>query len=248
MSLSKNQSKLIVSLQQKKYRTKSKLFVVEGIKGVGEFLNSKYSLETLFCLEDVVESYTKWNPQVIDEKDLKKVSTLKSPNKVLALFKIEDANFEKLNDDLTVVLDGVNDPGNLGTIIRLCDWYGVNNLICSTDTVDCYNSKVVQSTMGSLTRVNIVYTSVIEFLKNNDQPLFVTDMEGSNIYKTDLPNNGVVIMGNEANGVSKEVKELVNSKLTIPRFGDAQVTESLNVATATGIVLNEFRRIIQITK
>lgn len=241
MPISKNQIKLITSLQQKKYRVKEGLFVAEGIKVVNEFLNSEIELQTLFCVEEVFGDYKNHHCETITENELKKVSVLKSPNKVLGLFKIPSV---KTNEDsgLKVMLDTVNDPGNLGTIIRLCDWFGVKELICSKDTVDCYNTKVVQSTMGSLTRVAVKYVDLIPYLKETKQPVYVTDMEGENVYAASLPENGIIIMGNEANGVSDEIKQLVNKKLTIPRFGELQATESLNVATATAILLNEFRR------
>lgn len=241
MSISKSQIKLVTSLQQKKNRVKESCFVAEGVKVVNEFLNSDIELYNLFCTEDVVKDYESFNFQVVTENELKKISALKSPNKVLALFKIPKA---VLNEDqsLKVVLDTVNDPGNLGTIIRLCDWFGVKELICSKDTVDCYNGKVVQSTMGSLTRVNVLYLDLVSYLTNNKQPVYIADMEGENVYSTALPENGIIVMGNEANGVSDEIKKVIKQKLSIPRFGEIQATESLNVATATAILLNEFRR------
>ncbi|GGF61173.1 TrmH family RNA methyltransferase [Wenyingzhuangia marina] len=241
MPISKNQIKLITSLQQKKYRVKEGLFVAEGIKVVNEFLNSEIELQTLFCVDEVLGDYKNYACVSITENELKKISVLKSPNKVLGLFKIPS---EKTSQDngLKVVLDTINDPGNLGTIIRLCDWFGVKELICSKDTVDCYNTKVVQSTMGSLTRVVVKYVDLIPYLKDTQQPVYITDMEGENVYAATLPENGIIIMGNEANGVSSEIKQLISRKLTIPRFGELQATESLNVATATAILLNEFRR------
>ena len=139
-------------------------------------------------------------------------------------------------------MDGINDPGNLGTIIRLCDWFGVAQLICSKDTVDCYNQKVVQSSMGSLTRISIKYLDLTEYLSDTKFPTFIADMDGENVYKTTLPKEAVLIMGNEANGVSDEIKALIKNKVSIPRFGETQETESLNVATATAILLSEFKR------
>ena len=136
----------------------------------------------------------------------------------------------------------MNDPGNLGTIIRLCDWFGVEQLICSENTVDCYNAKVVQSTMGSLSRVSIVYTDIKLFIQKSDLPVYAAMMDGVNVYKSQLPEKGILIMGNEANGISSEVSELVTNKITIPKFGETQLTESLNVATATAILLSEFKR------
>lgn len=241
MSISKSQIKLITSLQQKKYRIKEGLFVVEGIKVLGEFLNSSFDLHSLYSTADSIEVYKEFNPSVITELDLKKISLLKSPNKVLAVFKIPE-NSNVKDSGLKVMLDEVNDPGNLGTIIRLCDWFGVKELICSKTTVDCYNSKVVQSTMGSLTRVNVTYVDLVEYIESSSQVFCVTDMEGDNVYTSSLPENGVIVMGNEANGVSSKIKEIVSKRITIPRFGEVQKTESLNVATATAILLNEFRR------
>ena len=242
MPISKNQIKLITSLQQKKYRAKEGLFVVEGIKVINEFLNSDIELHTLFCVDEILGDYKNVDCVSITENELKKISVLKSPNKVLGLFRIPTLKTTEDNG-LKVVLDAVNDPGNLGTIIRLCDWFGVKELICSKDTVDCYNTKVVQSTMGSLTRVEVKYVDLISYLNKTEQPVYVTDMEGENVYAATLPENGIIIMGNEANGVSDEIQQLINKKLTIPRFGAIQATESLNVATATAILLNEFRRV-----
>lgn len=241
MSLSKNNLKLITSLQQKKYRQKHKLFVAEGIKVVNELLKSSVEASHIFMTEDVVEIPENVAHTVVTENELKKISTLKNPNKVLGLFQIPDEK-EISENCFIVALDEINDPGNLGTIIRLCDWFGVTELICSKSTVDCYNQKVVQSTMGSLTRVNVSYVDLSTFLSNSDLPVFTADMDGDNVYKTSLPEKAVLVMGNEANGISAEISTIVNRKLTIPRFGEIQQTESLNVATATAILLSEFRR------
>ncbi len=159
----------------------------------------------------------------------------------MALFEIPEEQLLK-EEGLIVVLDEINDPGNLGTIIRLCDWFGVNRLICSKNTVDCYNSKVVQATMGSLNRVAVNYTDIFYFLKKSNLPKFAADMKGENVYKTNLPANAILVMGNEANGIRKETFDLITSTISIPRFGEQQETESLNVATATAILLSEFRR------
>ncbi len=240
MSLSKNQLKLITSLQQKKYRTKNNLFIAEGTKVVAEFLNSDFELEQLFC----VDASTYKNIERIcqlSEVELKKISTLKTPNNVLALFKIPS---EKVisKEGLIVALDEINDPGNLGTIIRLCDWFGVDQLICSSNTVDCYNAKVVQASMGSLTRVSIVYTNLATCLQNSTLPKYASLMDGVNVYTTDLPKSAILVMGNEANGISDTILPLLTKSVSIPRFGNLQQTESLNVATATAILLSEFKR------
>ena len=239
MSLSKNHLKLITSLSQKKYRHKYKLFVVEGMKVVQEFLNSSYELEILFSTESSF-SYLD-NFIEVSEQELKKISSLKTPNKVVALFKIP-VQKNTSSSGLIVALDAINDPGNLGTIIRLCDWFGIEQLVCSNETVDCFNSKVVQASMGSLTRVVISYLDLKKYLQNASVPIFIADMDGLNVYKTKLPDSALLVLGNEANGISDEIKQLVTSKITIPRYGAFQQTESLNVATASAILLSEFRR------
>lgn len=240
LMLTKSQIKLITSLAQKKNRTKEGLFVVEGIKGIEEFLNSSLDLYKLYTTG---ADFGVASEQVvaISEQELKKISTLKTPNTALALFRIPNPQPIE-NGGLIVALDDLRDPGNLGTIIRLCDWFGVKDLVCSSATVDCFNSKVVQATMGSLTRVNITYLDLPSFLKNVQSEVFGTFMEGDNVYSQTLPTKGVLVMGNEANGISSEIEQLVKSKLSIPRYGNLQATESLNVATATAIFLSEFRR------
>ncbi|GAB5565813.1 MAG: RNA methyltransferase [Winogradskyella sp.] len=238
--LSKNRIKLIKSLSQKKYRQQHGLFTVEGIKGIQEFLNSEFELESIYTTADQFNA-----PQAltfeISSNDLKKISSLKTPNTALAVFKTSKPKTIH-TDGLVVALDDIRDPGNLGTIIRLCDWYGIKDLVCSENTVDCYNSKVVQATMGSLSRVNISYLNLNLFLEETSAEIFGTFMDGQNIYRTSLPTSGIIVMGNEANGISKAITRKINTKLTIPQFGDQRDTESLNVANATAIVLSEFMR------
>ena len=240
MSLSKNQLKTITSLNQKKYRTAHHLFVAEGTKIVAEFLNSNFELEQLFCVDNAVYKNLEKVTE-ISETELKKISTLITPNNVLALIKIP-STIPSLKTGLIVALDEINDPGNLGAIIRLCDWFGVDQLICSTNTVDCYNQKVVQSSMGSLARVSIIYTDLEDYLQQSSLPKYAADMEGENVYKSKLPKNAVLVMGNEANGISDSILKLVTKTISIPRFGALKQTESLNVATATAILLSEFKR------
>jgi len=239
MSLSKNYIKLITSLSQKKYRLKHKLFVVEGVKVVHEFLNSSYELEIVFSTDTDFSSTDKFIE--VTDQELKKISSLKNPNKVLAIFKIPN-QINPIMGGLILALDSINDPGNLGTIIRLCDWFGIEQLVCSNETVDCFNSKVVQASMGSLTRVVVSYLDLKKYLQNASVPIFVADMDGLDVYKTKLPDSAVLVLGNEANGISDEIKQLVTTKITIPRYGAFQQTESLNVATASAILLSEFRR------
>ncbi len=238
--VSKSQIKLITSLDQKKYRQKNGLFVAEGIKVIRELLNSDFRLDKLFASEAIFD-VSKDQFVLAEERDLKKISFLKTPQTALGLFKIPQQNLGVL-EDLTVALDGVRDPGNLGTIIRLCDWFGVKNLVCSTDTVDCFNPKVIQSTMGSITRVNVVYKNLSEFLQSQDIVSYGTFMDGENVYQKRLQQKSVLVLGNEANGINPEIENLISEKISIPQFGQSQETESLNVATATAIFLSEFRR------
>ena len=243
MSISKNQLKTITSLSQKKYRQQHNLFVAEGVKVVQELLQSSLELVKLYATDDfVIDDISKL--EKISPKDLQKISNLKTPNKVLGIFKIPDEK-PLQEKGLILALDTINDPGNLGTIIRLCDWFGITQLICSKETVNCYNPKVVQSSMGSLTRVSIKYIDLKSFLKETNLPIFIADMDGENVYKTDLPKEAILVMGNEANGVSDEIKGLIKNKISIPRFGSLQETESLNVATATAILLSEFMRSVK---
>ncbi|AXP79671.1 tRNA (guanosine(18)-2'-O)-methyltransferase [Mariniflexile rhizosphaerae] len=237
--LSKSQIKLITSLKQKKYRQQHGFFVVEGVKTIKELLQSHLVLHALYTTEPF--NIDAKNEVLISETDLKRISFLTTPNTALAIFEIPQPQpIEKKG--LIVALDAVRDPGNLGTIIRLCDWFGVKDLVCSNETVDCFNPKVVQATMGSIARVAINYIDLADFLKSTNLPIFGAFMEGENVYAKRLPENGILVMGNEANGISKEVEAMITDKIAIPRFGDLQATESLNVATATAILLSEFRR------
>ena len=241
MSISKNQLKLITSLSQKKYRIKHQLFIAEGVKVVEEMLHTNFKVHLLFCTADYVSTIEKKKVIVVSEKELKKISKLKTPNKVFAIFEFPAVTNLK-EKGLILALDAINDPGNLGTIIRLCDWFGVTQLVCSLDTVDAFNPKVVQASMGSLTRVSIVYTDLLPLIKATKLPVFIADMEGQNVYTSSLPKEAVLIMGNEANGISDSIRDVVNHKVSIPRFGELQETESLNVATASAILLSEFKR------
>ena len=239
--LSKNQIKLITSLQQKKYRFVNQLFFAEGIKVIQELLESNFELVHLYSTKDDFEEVAIDKKTVISESDLRKISALSTANTCLAVFKIA---VEKpiIQSGLILALDSIRDPGNLGTILRLCDWFGINQIICSNETVDIYNPKVVQATMGSIARVNVNYLDLNTFIAQSKTPVFGTFMDGENIYKSKLPQEGIIIMGNEANGISLELEKLVKCRLSIPRFGTLQKTESLNVANATAIILSEFRR------
>ncbi len=239
--VSKNQIKLITSLQQKKYRVEHQLFIAEGVKVIQELLVSNIVLEHLFVTEAIFEKINLTQKTLINEVDMKRISALTSPSSCLAIFKIPKAS--KIEEKgLIVALDDIRDPGNLGTIIRLCDWFGVKQLVCSNATVDVFNPKVIQATMGSITRVNVSYVDLNEFVSKTSLPVFGTFMDGKNIYKEVLPTDGILIFGNEANGISPTLEKSIKNRIAIPRFGDVQQTESLNVATATAICLSEFRR------
>lgn len=238
--LSKNQLKLITSLSQKKYRSKHGLFIAEGMKVVKELLTSSIELFSLYATEEI-DAFEDCEVQIISDRELKRISNLKTPNKVLGIFKIPNQR-AYVDAGLVLVLDSIQDPGNLGTIIRLCDWFGIEQLVCSNETVDCYNAKVVQSTMGSLTRVHIIYTDLTPILKNTTRPIYGALLDGENIYQSQLAKDAILIIGNESNGISNEVMKCVTNKITIPRFGKLQQTESLNAATATAILLSEFKR------
>ena len=240
--VSKNQIKLITSLQQKKFRQQHKLFLAEGVKVIQELLDSNFVLEHLFVSDSILDAVNNSQKTIVIEAELKKISCLATPNNCLALFKIPEAK-APIQKGLIVALDSIRDPGNLGTIIRLCDWFGVEQLWCNEQTVDVYNPKVVQATMGSIARVAVTYLDLEKQLQNSTIPVFGTFMDGKNVYQENLPQEGILVLGNEANGISQNIEKLVTNRLAIPRFGKLQQTESLNVATATAIFLSEFKRV-----
>ena len=235
-TLSKNKIKWIRSLRLKKNREKEQCFIVEGEKMVNEIALQNPDLVQFICsTEKDFESITTYS---VDEKSMKEISSLKTPNKLLAV-----VNFPKMEVSLggiTLLLDGVQDPGNMGTIIRTADWFGVNTIVCSKETVDCWNSKVIQSSMGSVFRIPIVYTDLKEFIQESEKPVIGALLEGKNMYESNLPSEANVIMGNEGNGISQELQQFITYPVLIPGYGGA---ESLNVAVATGIVLAELKRI-----
>ncbi|EJF35239.1 RNA methyltransferase, TrmH family [Capnocytophaga sp. oral taxon 335 str. F0486] len=240
--LSKNQVKLIQKLQQKKYRNELNLFIVEGKKSIVEFLQAGYRLELLIATEVFATALNGQPITLVSKEELRKVSSLKNPDEGLAIFH-QRQHKSILQEGVILALDNVQDPGNLGTLIRLCDWFGIKTLICNSQTVDCYNPKVVQATMGSLTRVAVHYVDLAGFLATCALPLYAMDLDGENLYTTEFPEDCVLILGNEANGISPEVRALADSIITIPRFGKLQQTESLNVAMAGAIVMSQVRKL-----
>jgi TrmH family RNA methyltransferase len=244
--LSKSQISLLKSLQHKKFRREHGLFLVEGYKSVIEFVNTAYQVDTIYHTPEIASKMMnlsrKINFQEISLTDLEKISSLKTPQEVIGLVKIPKwpvLNYNLLKNKFSLVLDGVQDPGNMGTIIRTADWFGIADIICSDDTVDVYNPKVVQATMGSLARVNVHYGDLTTILPEIKLPLFGAMLDGGNIYATNFGNEGLLAMGNEGNGLRPEIQALINKKVTIPRIGHA---ESLNVAIATAILCSEIKR------
>jgi len=245
--LSKSQISFIKSLHQKKFRKESGLFIVEGIKSIQEFIQSNYQINTVFYVGELYNLLPKLPANInlfeVNNAELAKISTLQSPQGFLALIhvpqslKIDPVNLKK---KFTLVLDGVQDPGNLGTIIRTADWFGFKNLICSMDTVEAYNPKTVQATMGSLARVTVYYQDLKSLLATTDVPVFGALLNGTSIYKTNWGTEGIIILGNEGKGISAEVIEKINQPVTIPRIG---LAESLNVAVSAAIFCSEITRI-----
>ena len=241
--ISKNQLKYIRQLEQKKYRRREGVFVAEGTKVVGDLLQ-RYRPEAVFATADW-QAPAGITPQLVTDDELRRISFLQHPQQVLALFPLPvNSKPSTVNSELSLALDGVQDPGNLGTIIRIADWFGISTIICSEDTVDAWNPKVVQATMGSIARVNIIYLNLPDFLDTlpADFPVYGTFLDGDNIYTQELTPNGLIIMGNEGNGISEAVRSKVNRRLLIPDFHQGPTADSLNVAIATAITCSEFRR------
>ena len=236
----KSQLKYIRSLQQKKYRYLHKSFVAEGFKTVRELLDSGWEPDVLLTTEDGVSEVMGTPVGRITNREMAQITAFKNPNKILGVFQIPEPT-EVTFSDWILVLDRVRDPGNLGTIIRLCDWFGIPHLVCSPDSVDVFNPKVLQATMGSIARVNIVHRELDEFLQTAPVTIFGAFMDGESIYEVKLPQSGVLVMGNEAHGISEVLSSCIEKKLAIPQYGTPSA-ESLNVATATAILLNEIRK------
>lgn len=238
--ISNEQRKRITSLAQKKFRTAQEKFIVEGRKMANEVLKfCQESCDSVYCTADYLEK----NPieherlYVISSKDLERISQLKSPQGVLVV-----VDFLKISTDTNkfyIALESIQDPGNMGTILRLADWFGVGQILCSKDCVDVYNPKVVQASMGAIFRVEVKYTDLKDSFDELNLPIYGALLEGENIYSQNLSPEGILLMGNEGNGISEELQQMVTNKLTIPRVGDS---ESLNVSMATGIMLSEFHR------
>lgn len=246
--ISKNKAKYIRSLELKKNRKQENVFVAEGHKLVGDLIG-------IFPCKFIAATEEWWNenPNIqADEKvnvtneELAKSSFLKHPQSVLAIFEQRNENIDTTvaQTSLCLALDDIQDPGNLGTIIRLADWFGIEHIFCSIGTVDVYNPKTIQATMGAIARVKLHYCSLTDLIEGlNDTPIYGTFLDGKNMYQEELSPNGLIVMGNEGNGISEEVGNLINRKLYIPNYPqDRKTSESLNVAMATSIICAEFRR------
>ncbi|MDD2299357.1 MAG: RNA methyltransferase [Fermentimonas sp.] len=248
MGLSNNKIKYIQSLKEKKFRNKYNTFVAEGTKLVLDLLES-CKCQLIAALPEVFYANPELRAEEIIEaspNELKKATFLKTPPSIIAVFYRHDSEIDKsqIKNKLSLVLDGVQDPGNVGTIIRIADWFGIEHIICSEDCADVYNPKTVQATMGSIARVSVSYTDLTKLLSSlSDIPVHGTLLNGNNIYNEELSENGLIIMGSEGKGISDEVLSYIDHKLYIPEFPAGVMTsESLNVAVATAIVCSEFRR------
>ena len=244
--LSKSQISLLQSLQHKKFRREHGAFLVEGYKSVSEFANSAYHINTIYHTNAIAPKLLnlsqKINFEEISVNNIEKISALTTPPDIIAVVKIPQwpaIQYSTLQKKFSLVLDGIQDPGNMGTIIRTADWFGIENIICSEDCVDVYNPKVVQATMGSLSRVNVHYTDIASVIYEVKLPVFGALLNGENIYTTNFGTEGLIVMGNEGNGLRPDIIKLVTKAITIPRAGKA---ESLNVAIATAIFCSEINR------
>lgn len=246
--LGKNKIKFIHSLEKKKFRSESGCFLAEGNKLVADIL-PVFECELLVAQASWLATQGDIQAKellVVDEDDIRKASLLKNPQEVIAVFRQPQYKLEEsdLNEKLNLILDGVQDPGNLGTVIRIADWFGITDIICSPDSADVYNPKVVQATMGAIAGVRVHYLELQPFLSNmKNIPVYGTFLDGDSIYQKELKQKGFIVMGNEGNGISPEIESLVTEKLYIPDFSVGERSaESLNVAVATAVTCSEFRR------
>jgi len=239
--LSKNEIKHIQSLYHKKQRDEQGLFLVEGKKMAQELLNSNFLIHKIYATTVWLQQNDAQKPiiTIVTDDELKKISQLTTPNEVLMIVEAIKASTPKIfNQQLTLVVDDLQDPGNFGSIIRIADWFNIPQIICSNNTVDVYNFKVLQATMGSFLRVHIAYTNLEDYLSKTNQPIYGALLKGNNIFETQLLKDGYLIIGNEGKGISNSLQQLITNPITIPKFGSA---ESLNAAIATGIIVSHFK-------
>ncbi len=245
--LSKSQISFIKSLHQKKYRKENGLFCIEGIKSIVEFTNSNYQLHSIYYNPTYFSTLPKFPANIklfeVNNAELAKISTLQTPQGILALVNIptkQNIDYTSLRNKFSLVLDDVQDPGNLGTIIRTADWFGITHIICSAQTVEVFNPKTVQATMGSLARMNIFYTDLEVFLTESTLPIYGALLDGDTIYEVDWKKEGLILLGNEGHGISEKLLKTITYPVTIPRIGQA---ESLNVAISAAIICSELGKL-----
>lgn len=236
--LSRNEVKYIQSLCHKKNREQEKLFIAEGPKLAEELLSSDWNISKIYGLKywiDQQSAAIQAKSIEISEKELAQISDLQTPNQVILLVAQKEMGLQNTENSWSLVLDGIQDPGNLGTIIRIADWFAIQQIVCSKDTVELYNAKVIQSTMGSFIRVNIAYTEIEPYLENAEKPVYGAMLNGENLFEMNHLDKGLLVIGNESKGIRKNIQPYIKKKITIPRYGAA---ESLNAAVATGIILS----------
>ncbi|HYC34736.1 MAG TPA: RNA methyltransferase [Candidatus Paceibacterota bacterium] len=244
--LTKGRAKFIESLKDKKFRTERKLFIVEGEKSVAELLNSDWSIDSLFLTKSFASKYDrllkqkKYTYETVEKQEIEKMGSFGSNDAALAVVRQKPASdYTVKEDEIVLALSDIRDPGNLGTIIRIADWFGVKTIIASPTTVDFYNNKVISASMGSFLRVQVIYKDLEKFLSETKFPVYGAVMKGQNVHETKFPKGGILLLGNESNGIGRTLEALVKNKITIPRIGEA---ESLNAAIATAIILDNWRR------
>jgi len=247
--LSKNKIKFINSLKQKKYRKLHNLFICEGIKICKALLNSDYQIQQLYITEKTVDKNPDCkipNATIITDQQMQKISSLKTPQGILAIVEMKNniLNIKELEKGFTIVLDNIQDPGNLGTIIRTALWFDIKNIVCSPQSVDLYNPKVIQASMGAIFGVNIFYTDLIKLFSEvkNKIPIYGTFADGENIYYSKILPPALIVFGNEANGINNNLLPLLDKKIAIPSLNNSQLTDSLNVAVSTAIITAEIKR------
>jgi TrmH family RNA methyltransferase len=238
--LNKNEAKYIQSLCHKKQRQEERLFIAEGVKLVDELLQTNYRIRKLYATEEWIGEHPDAEAQLVTGQELERISGLVSPNHVLAIVEQKEQRENPvLKQQFTIALDGIQDPGNLGTVIRIADWFGIRNILAGTDTVELYNPKVIQATMGSFTRVDLWYGSLEDILPVAGVPVFGAVLDGKNIHHSDKVTEGILLIGNEGKGIGPALLSLITHPVTIPRTGGA---ESLNAAVATGIILSHLMK------
>ncbi|HEV8513490.1 MAG TPA: RNA methyltransferase [Cyclobacteriaceae bacterium] len=244
--VSKAKIKYLKSLQVKKYRKQEQSFVVEGAKSVQELLGSSFDVTWVGGTKDFLQTHArqlasrKIEVAEVSAKELEQLGSFQTNETVMAVAKMKQNSLPDLKDEFVLLLDDLRDPGNVGTIIRTADWYGIKNIIASDETADFYNPKTISATMGSFCRVNVFYTNLSEFFRQNKLPVFGAFMDGANVHQLDFGKSGLIVIGNESNGISEEVSQFVQQRITIPKIGGA---ESLNAGIATGIILDNIFRL-----